>query len=286
MSVYFKNPNNGYVEKISNSGLLTLFLGCFFFAFRGIWGHFIISLALALLTFGLSWLVYPLFATSIVRKHYLRNGWIEIPESEVNKKKLRSIVKDFFSGILIFTTLALGIWLSFLLDVAWYVAAFPILFCIAIPDILAALNESNENNEIGKEEKLWAFFLIFLNFFNAGFLLYYLAPSEILNWWQTIICFFSLWIIIPSSLYMGLMYITYLKTQLSRIIVGVALLIFFFSEYFILIFLVDGINFITGDIILPITDLVWWKSLLWSFLPAIFMFFVCVTSHYLDQKEE
>lgn len=42
MATYYKNLANQYIEKVSYAGVLTLFLGCFFFAFRGIWTHFVI----------------------------------------------------------------------------------------------------------------------------------------------------------------------------------------------------------------------------------------------------
>ncbi len=35
----FKNPNNGYIETVEYSGILTFLFGCFYFAFKGIWSH-------------------------------------------------------------------------------------------------------------------------------------------------------------------------------------------------------------------------------------------------------
>jgi hypothetical protein len=42
----------------------------------GIWSHAAISLLLAIVTSLISWFIYPFFANAIVRKHYLRNGWV------------------------------------------------------------------------------------------------------------------------------------------------------------------------------------------------------------------
>jgi len=42
------------------------------------WGHAIGSFILVVLTGGIAWLIYPFFAKSIIKKHYLRHGWIEI----------------------------------------------------------------------------------------------------------------------------------------------------------------------------------------------------------------
>lgn len=75
----FKNPSNGYVEEVTDiAWLWVLLFGTFYFAVKGVWTHAAGSLILALLTGGLSWLIYPFFASEIFRKNYLRKGWIEV----------------------------------------------------------------------------------------------------------------------------------------------------------------------------------------------------------------
>lgn len=75
----FKNPNNGYVEEVSDLvWLWVLLLGCVYFAVRGVWTHAVVGLVLAILTWGVSWLVYPFFARIIMQRHYLRRGWQEV----------------------------------------------------------------------------------------------------------------------------------------------------------------------------------------------------------------
>jgi hypothetical protein len=54
--------------------------GCVYFAVKGVWTHAIAALLLALATAGISWLVYPFFATEILRTHYLRHGWLELSD--------------------------------------------------------------------------------------------------------------------------------------------------------------------------------------------------------------
>ena len=71
----FRNPLNSYEEKSSFPWLWCLCFGSLYFAFKGIWTHAVISLVLVKLTHGVSWFIYPFFAPSIVRKHYLRRGW-------------------------------------------------------------------------------------------------------------------------------------------------------------------------------------------------------------------
>ena len=60
--------------------LWVLLFGCFYFVVKGVWRHALISSFCALFTNGLSWLIYPFFASSIMRKHYLREGWVEIKD--------------------------------------------------------------------------------------------------------------------------------------------------------------------------------------------------------------
>lgn len=75
----FKNPSNGYIEEVSSMAWLwVLLFGTIYFAVKGVWTHFLVSLIFALLTLGISWLVYPFFASGIMRKHYLKKGWFEV----------------------------------------------------------------------------------------------------------------------------------------------------------------------------------------------------------------
>jgi hypothetical protein len=76
----FENPVNGYVEEVRYAPLWCLLFGCIYFAVKGVWTHAIAALLLALVTAGISWLVYPFFATEIMRTHYLRRGWIELSD--------------------------------------------------------------------------------------------------------------------------------------------------------------------------------------------------------------
>jgi hypothetical protein len=43
-----------------------------------VWRHAIASVILLPVTFGLSWIVYPFFARSIVRAHLIKEGWQDI----------------------------------------------------------------------------------------------------------------------------------------------------------------------------------------------------------------
>jgi hypothetical protein len=74
----FQNPSNGYVTEASSPGLWVLIFGCFYFLAKGVWVHFLLSAVLAVFTYGVSWLIYPLFAGTIMRKHYLSKGWLEV----------------------------------------------------------------------------------------------------------------------------------------------------------------------------------------------------------------
>ena len=77
----FKNLQNDYIEESSIPFLWTLLFGFLYFAYKRIWSHCLISFILAGLTAGFSWLIYPFFAKAIVRKSFLRTGWVELTRS-------------------------------------------------------------------------------------------------------------------------------------------------------------------------------------------------------------
>ena len=278
MALYFQNKNNNYIEKVSNAGVLVFFLGPLYFAFRGIWSHFIIGIFLSLLTFGLSWvLIYPFIASSIVQKHYLRNGWVEIPESDVNQKDLKSTFKEIISGVIIFITFIVAIWIAMKLSLSWYVAFFPVCFVFIIPEILSEKNEDGYEDTL--KNKILYLIMTFIFFCFFGFLLYHFVPSELLNWWQSIIGLLIFLIFIPSAVItpmaMTSAYDDHLLKAMS-FFSGIMSVIF---AYFLLIYITSGINILTGELVIPIQDHIWWKDLLFlltilipflsSLIPAI-----------------
>jgi len=77
----FKNPANNYTEELSGyTWAWVLLFGTLYFLVKGVWKHAVLSFILAFCTFGLSWLIYPFFASEIMRKHYLEKGWVEVTE--------------------------------------------------------------------------------------------------------------------------------------------------------------------------------------------------------------
>tara|TARA_B100000886_G_C20161534_1_gene382276 strand:- start:201 stop:440 length:240 start_codon:yes stop_codon:yes gene_type:complete len=76
----FKNPHNGYIEDSATplSWLWVLLFGPLYWVVRGVWSHAIAHFILALFTFGIAHLIYPFFTYSILRKSYLKKGWIEV----------------------------------------------------------------------------------------------------------------------------------------------------------------------------------------------------------------
>lgn len=74
----FENQQNGYQETANSPFLWCLLFGVLYFAVKGIWRHALIAAVAAIFTAGVSWLIYPFFAGSIVRASYLRKGWVQI----------------------------------------------------------------------------------------------------------------------------------------------------------------------------------------------------------------
>lgn len=79
MSLRLRHPTNGYVKVLGSPGFLCLLFGPLYFVAHGIWTHAVISAVLAVATMGLSWVIYPLAAGSIVRDYYLSRGWVLEP---------------------------------------------------------------------------------------------------------------------------------------------------------------------------------------------------------------
>jgi len=78
---HFKNPANGHIETVyGDVWIVVLLFGCFYFIAKGIWTHAVIGFLAALLTCGVSWLIYPAFAEQALLSHYRRLGWIEVKQ--------------------------------------------------------------------------------------------------------------------------------------------------------------------------------------------------------------
>jgi hypothetical protein len=94
----FRNPSNGYEESVGQAWLWCLLLGPIYFAAKGIWLHAATSLLLAIGTGGISWFIYPFFANWIVRKHFLRNGWVaEVKEQPSRTEAMKSMGKSLIA---------------------------------------------------------------------------------------------------------------------------------------------------------------------------------------------
>lgn len=75
MPLKFRNPQNDYLRTIDNCGLWCLLFGGFYFAYMGVWKHFILYALAFCLTGPICWVVYPFFARGIVKEHFLMQGW-------------------------------------------------------------------------------------------------------------------------------------------------------------------------------------------------------------------
>ena len=68
MKSTFKHPLSDYTEHVWHVWPIVwcLLFGFFYFVVKGVWLHAIAGFGLALCTGGISWLVYPFFAESIL----------------------------------------------------------------------------------------------------------------------------------------------------------------------------------------------------------------------------
>jgi hypothetical protein len=75
MAATLVNPGNNYKIRVSFAFLWCLLFGCFYFMYKGCWGHAILAFILGCCTLGISWLIYPFFAEKAVIDHYLKLGY-------------------------------------------------------------------------------------------------------------------------------------------------------------------------------------------------------------------
>ena len=76
----FQNPLNNNITETKYPWLWTLLFGCFYFLKHGAVLWSLIAFFLAVITWGLSWFVFPFFGSKIIRGSYLKRGWKEISD--------------------------------------------------------------------------------------------------------------------------------------------------------------------------------------------------------------
>lgn len=69
--------NHRETDGMTCCGLIAFLVGPLYFAVRGNWSWFFISILLVIPTLGLSVLTIPFFARKINRKHLLKQGYTE-----------------------------------------------------------------------------------------------------------------------------------------------------------------------------------------------------------------
>ena len=93
----FKHPSNDYTEEVAIGFYRSwvLLFGPVYWAVKGVWKHVVLYVFLFFPTAGLVHLAYPFFAKSILRKHYLQNGWIEVARKataeEIDQQRQRTM---------------------------------------------------------------------------------------------------------------------------------------------------------------------------------------------------
>ena len=84
-TIAFENPHNGHIQKVEAPLLGSFLLGPLYLLFCGAVVPALIYFFAALLTGGIAWLILPFFAESMVRKHYLGQGWKEVTSPAKSK---------------------------------------------------------------------------------------------------------------------------------------------------------------------------------------------------------
>jgi len=75
MSVILVSPAGTMEKDLRNCFWWSLIFGPFYFAYMGVWDTAVISFILAVVSGGLSVLVYPFFTEKIIVANYVKKGW-------------------------------------------------------------------------------------------------------------------------------------------------------------------------------------------------------------------
>ena len=94
-TVYFKNPDNGYIERTGLHWLWTLYFGPFYFAYRGAWPQFCITFFIPF-----SSLIMMFFARSSIINNYQKKGWARVSPEEAEKAGCYTGPENVFRAIL------------------------------------------------------------------------------------------------------------------------------------------------------------------------------------------
>ena len=71
---FYMNPSNNHIEEVSSFDCLWILLFApLYFILKGVWRHFLLWVILSPTL--VSWVIYPLFAKSIIHNNYLRMNW-------------------------------------------------------------------------------------------------------------------------------------------------------------------------------------------------------------------
>ena len=75
MAAILISPAGKEEKDLTNCFWWSLLLGPFYFAYMGVWDTAVISFILAVISGGLSVLVYPFFTEKIIAASYMKKGW-------------------------------------------------------------------------------------------------------------------------------------------------------------------------------------------------------------------
>jgi hypothetical protein len=85
------HPVNGHkVEIYRGFSWPCLFLGFFWYGFKGMWGWAVIGLVAALMTWGIAWLFFPFFANEQHITYLKKQGYLT-PEQVHDKRSVGSV---------------------------------------------------------------------------------------------------------------------------------------------------------------------------------------------------
>lgn len=92
LNAVYINPKTKRPLDVGTAPVYSALFGFFYFARHGVWKHAWRGAVLAVVTGGMSWLIYPIYAEGIMRRTLISRNWTAVPSEDVDRTGGKFIV--------------------------------------------------------------------------------------------------------------------------------------------------------------------------------------------------
>jgi hypothetical protein len=92
LDAVYRDPETLRTHDVRAARIYTALFGFLYFARHKVWKHALGGAVLTLMTLGMSWLLYPIYAEGIMRKTFVGRHWTPIPSEDVDRTGAKFLV--------------------------------------------------------------------------------------------------------------------------------------------------------------------------------------------------